>query len=120
MDLQELSLDGRVAIITGGSRGIGRATVQLLAKLGANVVVNYISNETAAAEVVAAVNARGREAISFRANIAKLDDAERLLDAAVERFKRVDILVCNAGIWEGAAVENLSEELWDPNHGHKP
>ncbi|MGI8835044.1 MAG: SDR family NAD(P)-dependent oxidoreductase [Pyrinomonadaceae bacterium] len=112
MDLQELSLDGCVAIITGGSRGIGRATVQLLAKLGAHVVVNYISDETAAAEVVAA-DARGREAISFRANIAKLDDAERLLDASVKRFKRVDILVCNAGIWEGAPVENLSEELWD-------
>ncbi|MEP6719153.1 MAG: 3-oxoacyl-ACP reductase family protein [bacterium] len=113
MELQELSLDGRVAIVTGGSRGIGRATVQLLAKLGANVVVNYFSDEGAAADVVAAVNDGGREAISFRANIATLDDAERLLDASIKRFARVDILVCNAGIWEGAPVENLSEELWD-------
>lgn len=113
MDLQELSLEGQVAIVTGGSRGIGRATAQLLAKLGANVVVNYFSNENAAADVIAAINAGGREAISFRANVAKLDEAERLLEASIKRFKRVDILVCNAGIWEGAPVENLSEELWD-------
>ena len=113
MDLQALSLEGQVAIVTGGSRGIGRATAQLLAKLGANVVVNYFSNENAAADVIAAVNAGGREAISFRANVAKLDEAERLLEASIKRLKRVDILVCNAGIWEGAPVEKLSEELWD-------
>ena len=113
MDLQELSLEGRTAIVTGGSRGIGRATVQLLAKLGANVVVNYFSDEAAADDVVATVNAGGREAISFRANIGKLDEAERLLEACIKRFNRVDILVCNAGIWEGAPVEDMSEELWD-------
>lgn len=113
MDLQALSLDGRVAIVTGGSRGIGRAAVELLAKLGANVVVNYVSNEAAAAAVVAAVKAAGREALSFNADIAKLNEAERLLDETIKRFKRVDILVCNAGIWEGAPVESLSEELWD-------
>jgi 3-oxoacyl-[acyl-carrier protein] reductase len=113
MDLQELSLDGRVAIVTGGSRGIGRASVQLFAKLGANVVVNYLRDEAAAADVVAEVNAAGREAFSLKADIAKLTQAERLLDATIERFKRVDIIICNAGIWEGAAVEHLSEELWD-------
>jgi 3-oxoacyl-[acyl-carrier protein] reductase len=113
MDLQELSLNGRVAIVTGGSRGIGRATVHLLAKLGANVVVNYASDEAAAADAVAAVNAAGREALSFKADIANVAEAERLLDATIERFKRVDIIVCNAGIWEGAPVEELTEESWD-------
>lgn len=113
MDFQELSLDGRVAIVTGGSRGIGRAVVKLLARLGANVVVNYVSDEAAAAQAVATADAAGREAFRFKANIAKLDQAERLLDACIKRFKRVDILVCNAGIWEGAPVESLSEELWD-------
>jgi 3-oxoacyl-[acyl-carrier protein] reductase len=113
MDLQELSLKGRIAIVTGGSKGIGRATVQLFARLGANVVVNYANDEVAAADTVAAVNAAGREALSFKADVAKLTEAARLLDATLERFKRVDIIVCNAGIWEGAPVEELTEALWD-------
>jgi 3-oxoacyl-[acyl-carrier protein] reductase len=113
MDLRELSLDGRVAIVTGGSRGIGRATGYLLATLGAKLVINYSSDEAAAAATVADVQALGREAISFRSDVAMLDEAERLLDATIARFNRVDIIVCNAGIWEGAPVEELSEALWD-------
>jgi 3-oxoacyl-[acyl-carrier protein] reductase len=113
MDLQELSLDGRVAIVTGGSRGIGRATSHLLARLGAKLVINYSTDEASAAAAVADVKALGREAISFRADIAMLDEAERLLDATIARFKRVDIIICNAGIWEGAPVEKLSEALWE-------
>jgi 3-oxoacyl-[acyl-carrier protein] reductase len=113
MDLQELSLAGRVAIVTGGSRGIGRATSDLLARLGAKLVINYSTDDANAAAAVADVKALGREAISVRADIAMLDEAERLLDATIARFGRVDIIVCNAGIWEGAPVEKLSEALWD-------
>jgi 3-oxoacyl-[acyl-carrier protein] reductase len=113
MELQELSLAGQVAVVTGGSKGIGRATAELLARLGARVVINYSKDNAAAAEVAAAVESAGGETLSFKANIARLDEAERLLDATLERFKRLDIIVCNAGIWEGAAVEQISEALWD-------
>jgi len=106
-------LRGRVALVTGGSRGIGRAVVERLAELGSNVVVNYQSKKEAAEEVVASAKAKGVEALAIQGNVAELSDATRIVQAALDRFGRLDILVCNAGIWEGAAVEEMSEELWD-------
>jgi 3-oxoacyl-[acyl-carrier protein] reductase len=111
--LSDLQLRGRVAIVTGGSRGIGRAIVELLAELGAHVVVNYVKDQEAAAATLSAARGRGVEAISLRADVANPLEAQQLIAGAIEHFKRVDILVCNAGIWEGAAVEKMSEELWD-------
>lgn len=113
MDLDDLQLRGRVAIVTGGSRGIGKAIVELLAGLGAHVVVNYVKGQEAAETTVNALRGRGVEAISFRADVANPPEAQRLIDATTEHFNRIDILVCNAGIWEGAPLEEMTEELWD-------
>lgn len=104
---------GRVAVVTGGSRGIGRAIVELLSELGAHVVVNYAKDDEAARATVDAARGRGVEAISFKADVANPLEAQQLVDAAVGKFNRVDILVCNAGIWEGAPLAEMSEELWD-------
>jgi 3-oxoacyl-[acyl-carrier protein] reductase len=106
-------LRGRVALVTGGSRGIGRATIERLASMGSHVVVNYSGNEKAAEEAVRAAQERGVEALAIRADVSRLEDAERLVRSVLERFGRLDVLVCNAGIWRGAPVEEMSEELWD-------
>jgi len=109
----ELQLRGRVAVVTGGSRGIGRAIVELLSELGAHVVVNYVKGHAAAEAVATAARGRAVQAISVQADVARPLEAQQLIAAAIEHFKRVDILVCNAGIWEGAQLEEMSEELWD-------
>jgi len=108
-----LGLADRVAIVTGGSRGIGKAVVSMLASFGANVVVNYVKDEAAATATVNLALGHNVKAIAIQADVSKLSDAERLLQETVEHFARVDFLICNAGIWEGAAVESISEELWE-------
>src|SRR5687767_654880 len=113
MDIEGLTLKGRVALVTGGSRGIGRQTVLRLAELGADVVVNYARDEKAAADTVDEVIKRGVRALAVQADVSQLADAERLVAATLEEFGRPDILVCNAGIWEGAPVEEITDELWD-------
>jgi 3-oxoacyl-[acyl-carrier protein] reductase len=106
-------LAGKVAIVTGGSRGIGRAIVDLLASFQAKVVVNYVRDEDAATATVALARERGAEAVAIRADVSLLAAAERLVNETLEHFGRIDFLICNAGIWEGAPVEAISEELWD-------
>lgn len=108
-----LGLAGKVAIVTGGSRGIGRAVVDLLSSFGAVVVVNYLRDEKAAAATVAKARERDAEAVAIQADVARLDEADRLVNETLERFGRIDFLICNAGIWKGAPVESISEELWD-------
>ena len=108
-----LGIRDAVAVVTGGSRGIGRAAVDCFARLGAHVVVNYVSDERAAAETARAAEAAGVKAITVRADISRLGEAQGLIDEAIEEFGRIDFLVCNAGIWEAAPIEEMSEELWD-------
>jgi 3-oxoacyl-[acyl-carrier protein] reductase len=109
----DLGLADRVALVTGGSRGIGKAVVTLLASYRAKVVVNYMSDEQAAAETVAEARALGTEAFAIQADVSRLSEAERLVHETVEHFKRLDFLICNAGIWQGAPVESMPEDLWD-------
>lgn len=106
-------LSGKTAIVTGASRGIGRATAVRLAEAGANVVVNYLQHREDAEIVVRECEAFGVRAIAVQANVAKLEDAERLNETALREFGGIDVVVANAGIWEGDAVEIMSEELWD-------
>jgi 3-oxoacyl-[acyl-carrier protein] reductase len=113
LKLDDLKLRGRVAVVTGGSRGIGKACVELLAHLGANVVANYVRDKAAAEATASAARAMGVEALAFQADVADLGEAQRLIDTTLKRFTRIDILVCNSGIWEGAPVEELTEEHWD-------
>ena len=113
MLIESLKLKDRVALVTGGSRGIGRAAVQGFAKLGANVVINYLSDQSAAESAVHEAEAEGVGALAFKADVAKTEDAKNLVEAAISKFGRLDFLVCNAGIWEGGAIDEMSEDSWD-------
>src|SRR5437899_10193176 len=93
------NLKGSVAVVTGGSRGIGRAAVDCFAKLGANVVINYLNDEKAAATAIAFAQEQGAEALVVRADVSRAGEAQKLIDETIERFGRIDFLVCNAGIW---------------------
>ncbi len=110
---ESLNLGGRVALVTGGARGIGRAITLRLAEFGVHVAINYL-HAVDAAEAVAREAARyGIDAVALRADVSQLAEAEALVRAVSERFGRLDILICNAGVWAGAAVEEIEEHLWD-------
>ena len=106
-------LEGKVAIVTGGSRGIGRAIAEDLAKNGAKVVVNYNSNADAANEVVVAIEAMGGEAIAVQADVSNFDQAQALAKAATDKFGQIDILVNNAGTTKDTLLMMMKEEQWD-------
>src|SRR6185436_6005858 len=94
----EMTLKGKVAIVTGGNSGIGKAVVLGLAEAGANVVIDYVANEQATEDLERQVVALGDRAIGVDADVSKVEDLERLVAAAVKAFGRVDIMVNNAGI----------------------
>ncbi len=104
---------GKTAIVTGASRGVGRSTAVRLAEGGANVVVNYLSNDVEAAETVRLCEENGVEAIAVQADVSEMLAAQELAKKALEKFRRIDLLVCNAGIWQGAPIEEMSEEVWN-------
>src|SRR5829696_7266699 len=104
---------GKTAIVTGSSRGVGRATALRLAEGGANVVVNYLNNEAEAHETVRMCVERGVQSIAVRADVSDFAQAKELANTAVEKFGGIDLLVLNAGIWEGAPIEQMTEETWN-------
>ncbi|MCK9861735.1 SDR family oxidoreductase [Paenibacillus sp. ATY16] len=108
-----MSLQGKVAIVTGASRGIGRQIAIQLGEAGAKVVVNYSSNEEKANEVVQFIEQAGGEAAAIRGDIRKVGDVEGLFSETLERFGRVDILVNNGGIMDLAPIASVTEEMFD-------
>ncbi|MEZ5425054.1 MAG: 3-oxoacyl-ACP reductase family protein [Pyrinomonadaceae bacterium] len=104
---------GKTAIITGASRGVGRATALRLAEAGADVVVNYLTREDAASEVVAECRARGVRAIAVQGDVSEWSAAHNIADRTIEEFGKIDLLVLNAGIWQGSPIEEMSEEVWN-------
>lgn len=113
IELPKNLFKGKTAIVTGSSRGVGRATALRLAEAGANVVVNYVSRHAEADEVVAECKAKGVEAVAVQADTSEFAQAQELAKTALERFGGIDLLVLNAGIWEGAPIEEMSEEVWN-------
>src|SRR5580658_8319908 len=110
-----ISLAGKAALVTGGSRGIGAATVKLFAQAGADVVFNYHRSKEAAAQVAQEARKHGTRIESLKADLGKMADAKKLVDFTRERLGRIDILVANAGIWNehDSPIEKLSEREWD-------
>lgn len=114
MQTNTKKLDGKVAIVTGASKGIGTAIAKHLAAEGAAVVVNYSSSKEGADRVVDEITKQGGKAVAVRANMAKKAEVERLFSEAKKAFGRLDILVNNAGVYEFLPLENVTEE-----HFHK-
>jgi len=104
---------GKTAIVTGASRGVGRATALRLAEAGANVVINYLSNHAEADETAAQCKAKGVDAAAISADVSEFAGAQAVAKEAIDKFGRIDLLVCNAGVWDGAPIEEMSEELWN-------
>lgn len=108
-----LSLTGRIAVVTGGSRGIGRAIALELAQRGAAVVVNYHSSPDAAQEVISQIEAGGGKALAVQADVSNSEQAQNLINAAIKDLGGLDILVNNAGIVRDGLIMMMKEEDWD-------
>jgi 3-oxoacyl-[acyl-carrier protein] reductase len=106
-------LTGKVAVVTGASKGIGAAIAQALAAEGASVVVNYASSQAGADKVVAAITQAGGKAVAVRGDVSKAADAQGIVDAAIETYGRLDVLVNNSGVYDFAPVEQITEEHFD-------
>jgi len=107
-----MELEGKVSLITGSSRGIGRATAIMLAEAGSDIIVNYVSNADAATEVVDEIKKRGRRAIAIKADISNPDQSDAMVDQAMDAFGTIQVLVNNAGITRDRSFMKLSSKQW--------
>lgn len=108
-----INLSGRTTIITGGSRGIGAASAIMFAEAGADIAINYHSNEEAARSTHSKVEKMGRKCYFAKADFSLAQDVSRFLDGVMDAFGRVDILVNNHGIWNDGPITEMTEETWD-------
>jgi 3-oxoacyl-[acyl-carrier protein] reductase len=106
-------LDGKIAVVTGGSRGIGKAISLELAKRGATVIVNYRSNAEAAQAVIAEIEAVGGKGVAIQADVAQVAEAEKLMKIVLDTYDQIDILVNNAGVTRDNLIMMMKEEDWD-------
>lgn len=106
-------LSGKVAIVTGGNSGIGASIVQELAAQGANIVIDYVSNEAATTALEKQVSALGDQVISVKADVSRVADLEKLMNETVKRFGKIDILVNNAGVETRTSVLDTREDQYD-------
>jgi 3-oxoacyl-[acyl-carrier protein] reductase len=106
-------LKGKVAVVTGASKGIGAAVAKSLAAEGASVVVNYASSKSGADAVVSAITATGGKAVAVHGNVSKRAEAQGIIDAAIKNFGHLDILVNNSGVYEFSPIESFTEEHYN-------
>ena len=108
-----MRLKDKIAVVTGASRGVGRAIALAYAHEGANVVVNYASNEAAADQVVREIEALGRKAVKIQGDVARKEEAAAVIQGAKDHFGRLDVLVNNAGFSKPAMLLKMTEQQWD-------
>ena len=108
-----MRLKGKVALVTGSSRGVGRAIALAYAREGASVVINYTANQAAGEEVITAIKEMGEKAVLVKADVSKAADAEELVQKGIDEFGGIDILVNNAGLSRPAMLLKMTEDQWD-------
>ncbi|HXK32865.1 MAG TPA: 3-oxoacyl-ACP reductase family protein [Dehalococcoidia bacterium] len=111
--MSEKRLDGQVAVVTGASRGIGRACAEELARVGASVVVNYFTSPGPAEDLVKQITSAGGKAIAVAGNVGNPDEAKALINTSVEQFGQIDILVNNAGVNRDKTLKRMTVEEWN-------